>query len=225
MAWTGIRKQGDIATNARKRYYRDAERYLKQAEKATGATKEKYREMARIRLDEAINTYTKKTTQNFSKPIQRIANELGVDLNERREQIKSRTDAQEKAIRERAISETRSREATRTGVTAEELRQREARAIFNTDIGSRIIGGTVEIWNQPGVAQVTDENGQTKIDKRKILPAIFDFFKIDNLADLISKIVDIIGDFLFKSPDNEAIYESAKIGIQRYVKQNGAMVQ
>ena len=213
------RRAGDTATNARKRYYRAAERYLKQAKNAIGATAARYRALAEIRLKEAISTYTKETTQRFSKPIQRIANELGVNLSEERETIQQRTKAQEEQIRKHAIDQ--SSKATVKGTKdSDSLREREARAILNSPIGSRVIGGTVEIWEDQAKV-VTDEG--TKIDNKKILPALYDYFEVDNVADLLDKVEDIAQDSLYANPDNEAFYESAKVMIQTYIKnaQNG----
>lgn len=214
------RPTGDAANNARKRYYRDAERYLKQAEKATGATAARYRSMAEKRLNEALNTYTKGTTQNFAKPIQNIANQLGVDLNEVRDKIRSRSKKQEKQIRDRYIDETRSLYALKGSRDPETLRQNEARALFNSPIGSRIIGGTVEIWQ--GKATVTLPDGSTQIDKSKILPALYEYFNVDNLADLLIAIETMSGEDLYKSPDDEAFYESVKITIQTMIAENEA---
>ena len=214
------RPTGDLANNARKRYYRDAERYLRQAENSTGATAARYRAMAEKRLNEALNTYTKSTTQNFAKPIQNIANQLGVDLNEARDKLRSRSAKQEKQIRSRAIDETRSLYALQGSRDPETLRQREARALFNSPIGSRIIGGTVEIWQDK--ATVTLADGSTQIDKSKILPALYERFEVDNLADLLNAIEERSGEDLYKSPDDEAFYESVKITIQTMIAEDEA---
>lgn len=214
------RPTGDLANTARKRYYRDAERYLRQAENSTGATAARYRSMAQIRLNEALNTYTKSTTQNFAKPIQNIANKLGVDLNVARDKIRSRSAKQEKQIRSRAIDETQSLYALRSSQDAETLRQNEARAILDSPIGRRIIGGTVDIWQEK--ATVTLPDGSTKIDKSKIIPALYEHFEVDNLADLLDAIEKKSGEDLYKSPDDEAFYESVKITIQTAIAENEA---
>lgn len=214
------RPTGDLANNARKRYYRDAERYLRQAENSTGATAARYRSMAQKRLNEALNTYTKSTTQNFAKPIQNIANKLGVDLNEARDKLRSRSAKQEKQIRSRAIDETQSLYALRGSRDPETLRQSEARALFNSPIGSRIIGGTVEIWQDKATVAMPD--GSTQIDKSKILPALYEYFDVDNLADLLNAIETMSGEDLYKSPDDEAFYESVKITIQTMIAENEA---
>ena len=135
-------------------------------------------------------------------------------MSEERETIQQRTKAQEKQIREHAIDQ--SLNATVKGTKdSDSLRQREARAILNSPIGSRVIGGTVEIWEDQ--AKIVTDDG-TKIDNKKILPALYDYFEVDNLADLLDTIEDIAQDSLYANPDNEAFYESAKVTIQTYIK-------
>ena len=92
--------------------------------------------------------------------------------------------------------------------------------MFNSPIGSRVIGGTVEIWQDK--ATVTLADGTTKIDKSKILPALFDYFEVDNLADLLDSIESMSGADLYSSPDDEAFYESVKITIQTAIAENEA---
>ena len=218
----GKRPTGDDATNARKRYYRAAERYLKQAANAIGAQAARLRSLAEMRLNDALKTYTKATTQVFAKPIQRIANALGIDLGEKRREMQQRSAKEEKAIREKAISDKYSRRAMQGAQDAETLRQNEARALLNSRIGRRIIGGTVQIWQDD--ASIETETG-TKIDKRRILPALYNYFNVDNLADLLDKIEDITGETLYSNADDDAFYESAKITIQTYIQENGTITQ
>lgn len=204
-------KAGDIATNARKRYYRQAERYLKQANRSTGAVAGRYRELARQKLNDAMETYSANTTQKFSKPIQRIADELGIDLDARREKMQKRSDKTADKRRESAISESESllRENAPTG---EDLRQAEARAILNSSIGQRIIGGTVDIWRK--AATYKDSDGKYRVDKSKILPALFEHYEVDNLADLLEAIEAETGTQLYKDPDSDEAYETVKLILQ-----------
>ena len=205
------RKPGDIATNARKRYYRAAERYLKQANQSTGASAGRFRELARQKLEDAIGTYSKKTTQAFSKPIQRLANELGIDLQARREKVKSRSDASASKARNELI-EASGRSMASAMPTEDELREMEARAILNSPIGKRIIGGTVDVWRD--AATVAGEDGQYSVDKTKILPALFEHYEVDNLADLIEAIENEVGETLYSAPDSDEMYETVKLLLQ-----------
>lgn len=220
------RKTGDDATNARKRYYRAAERYLKQAKDASGATAARYRALAREQLDSALDTYSKATTQRFSQPIQRIANELGVSLDEKRQQIKQRSDEYAEKIRTAAIDldEGKSKESLVSERTdAESLRQAEARTLLNSPIGQRVLGGTVDIWRKE--AYSVDDAGEKQLDRSKILPALYDYFKVDNLADLLDKIEQITGEDLYKDPNVDAFYESVKITLQDKLISDNSLVE
>lgn len=209
------RPTGDDATNARKRFYRRAESYIKQAKSSVGATAARYMELAKINLDDALKTYSKSTTQKFAKPIQKIANDLGIDLGEERRKIQSRSDETAEKIRSRAIDlgeKSRSARALRTR-TSEQLRQDEATALLNSPIGKRVIGGTVDIWRD--AATIETEHG-FEIDKKKIIPALFDYFKVDNLADLLERIETIAGDKLYRDEQSETMYETVKLLIANH---------
>ena len=225
---TSRRPTGDTAYVARRRFYRAAERYLKQAAGSAGATAARYKELARQKLNDALNTYSKGTTQPFSKPIQRIANSLGVDLNQARETIKSRSDETAKKIREESIKlgdeskSFRTLEGVKRARQAETLRQDEARAILNSPIGHRIVGGTVEVWQD--AATYVDENNERKIDKTKILPELFRYFNVDNLADLLEEIESITGEVLYEQGDREMMYEAAKLTLQNHIAANNSTI-
>lgn len=207
------RPTGDVATNARKRYYRQAERYIKQARETTGAVAGRFRELARQKLDDALSTYSKKTTQAFSKPIQRIADELGVNLSEKRKQMKGMSDKTAEKRRESAISEEVSKSSlVTTDLTVEQLRESEARAVLNSPIGQRIIGGTSDIWRK--AATYKDSDGQYKVDKTKILPALYEHYEVYNLADLLEAIENEVGSTLYKDPDSDEMYEIVKLTLQ-----------
>lgn len=221
------RKTGDDATNARKRYYRSAERYMKQADESTGATAARYRQLARIQLDNALNTYSKSTTQKFSKPIQKLANDLGVSLEEERKRIQLRGDEYAEKIRSAAIDlkeGSRSAKALASSVTdVETKRQDEARAVLNSPIGSRILGGLVDVWQDE--ATIEDESGELTVDQSKILPALFDYFEVDNLADMLEKVEEIIGDKLYADEDSDAMYEAVKILLQTHVASDNSVTE
>ena len=211
-------KAGDNAYNARRRYQRSAQRNLKAAEESTGATAARYRQLARQDLDNALATYDQSTTQNFNREITGIANELGVDLQQQRRRMQAMKQGSAQKLRESAISEEKS--ASRLVSTIEDdesRRQAEAREIINSKIGHRIIGGLVDVWKDDASFS-TDEG--LEVDNRKILPALFDYFNVDNLADMLEKVEEIIGDKLYGDEDNEEMYEAVKILLQKHVVSN-----
>ena len=209
-------KAGDVTYNARRRYTRAAERNLKKAEQSTGATSARYRHMATEELKRAVATYDKGTTQKMSSSITNLASQLGVDIEQIRDNLKSLSDDRAKSVQSKLVESSKSHLESNLR-DYEERRQKEARAILSNDeIGSRILGGTVNIWRDAATV-----NG--KVDKKKILPALYKHFGVDNLADLLSKVEDLIGDTLYADPDSEVMYETVKLTIQRAVKDNSVV--
>ena len=218
------KKQGDVSTIARKRYYRASERYLKKAEQASGSTAKRYRQLARQSFEDALATYDPANTQKYSKPIQRLANEFGYDLEAARE-LPKKGEEREQAInyrarrQERLISE--SDYAKESSAQSDDIRrEREAQSLFkNSEIGRRIIGGYVDVWRDE--ATITDERtGERKVDTRKIFKSLYKYFGVDNLADLVEKVEAEIGDTLYEMGNDDEIYEVVKLSIQNKVLDN-----
>ena len=210
------KRAGDVATNARKRYYRAAERELKKADKSTGATASRFRQLARQYFEDALSTYDPTTTQKFSKPIQKLANTFGVDLNEYRRVSAEKNREEVTARRKRVI--TRSANILEGSQKDEEMRrEREARMLLSDDrIGSRIMGGFVDIWKEDATV-VDSATGILKVDNKKIMRKMMDYFEVDNYADLLDKIENITGERLYSNPENDFDYESVKILIQTHI--------
>lgn len=213
-------KAGDKAYNARRRYQRSAERNIKKAEQSSGATAARYRQLARDDLDKAMETYEQGTTQNFNKKITNLADRLGVDLQQQRRRMQSMRKGAHDKLRESAISEEKSRTRLVANIEDDEARrQAEARQILNSKVGSRIIGGLVDVWKDEATVS-TDEG--LEVDNRKILPALFDYFNVDNLADMLEKVEQIIGDKLYGDEDSYAMYEAVKVMLQKHTAMNYA---
>ena len=206
------RRKGDEFYNARRRYQRAAERNMKKAEQASGATAARYRNLAKQDLQKALETYDKGTTQNFSKPIQKLANDLGVDLGEKRARMKGLRDKAAKDLQTKAVEKSTERLAGAME-TSEQLRQAEARAVFSSEVGHRIIGGLVDVWRDKAV-----KGG--KVDKEKMMKAIYDYFQVDNLADVLQKVEQSLGEVLYQDADTDTIYETVKLTIQNKVADN-----
>lgn len=209
-------KRADEQWNARRRYIRAAERNLKKADELQGATAERYRQLARQNFESAISTYSPDQLSKGirSKSLQGMANEFGYhpdvlsSINQNRYQ-------------QNLEILTRESEQQLEGVinTVGNRREQEARALLNDDtIGSRILGGLVEIWKDAATVD-------GKVDNKKILPAIYEHFGIDNLADLVDILEQEIGSSLYDMKgDIDNIYESVKITIQTKVRDGSLVV-
>ncbi len=218
------KKQGDVSTNARKRYYRASERYLKKAEQASGANAQRYRQLAKQSFEDALATYDPANTQKYSKPIQRLAGEFGYDLDAMRQLPESNAERESAISRRARIQERVVRESeyvTETALKSDDVRrEREAQTLFkNAEIGRRIIGGYVDVWRDE--ATVTDpETGERKIDTRRIFAALYKHFNVDKLADLVEKVENEIGSVLYEMGNDDEIYEVVKLSIQNKVLDN-----
>lgn len=218
------RRKGDVSTNARKRYYRASERYLKKAEQASGASAKRYRQLAKQNFEDALATYDPANTQEYSEPIQRLAGEFGYDLDAMRqlpesEAVRESVMSRRARIQERVVRE--SKYVKESSFKNDDVRRdREAQALFkNAEIGRRIIGGYVDVWRDE--ATVTDpETGERKIDTRRIFKALYKHFNVDNLADLVEKVEAEIGDTLYEMGNDDEIYEVVKLSIQNKVLDN-----
>ena len=206
-------KTSDDVYNARRRFARAAERNLQKSKETSGATSERYRQLARQNLESAINLYDSSSLNKKSaQRIRQAAGELGIDL----ESAKANTGRSNKLD---AMSRSfNTLEGTLSDVSFR--REQEARALLNDDrIGSRILGGLVDVWRE--AATVEDDTGMAHIDNSKIMPVLFDYFGVDNLADMLDKLEASIGSELYDMRgDADNIYEHVKVQIQNKVLEN-----
>ena len=222
------RKLGDESTIARKRYYRASERYLKQAEKSSGTTAARYRQLAKQNFEDALSTYDPANTQKYSKPIQRLATEFGYDLEGERS-LPQDIDARESEIekrrkkQERLVYSESGNVLEGTMKNADARREIEAQSLFrSSEIGRRIIGGYSDVWRDEA-SYIDEETGERKIDTKKIFKALFKYFGVDNLADLVEKVENDIGEILYKMGSPDEMYETVKLAINKRVLANEAI--
>ena len=206
----------DEVYNARKRYWRAAERNLKRAQESVGMASDKYKRQAEQQLKQAISTYDTSKTINFAKPIQRLANALGINLKDETDMARGLTEREKRRTINRSMDTLESRlgdDAIRREMAAKTI-------LSNPTIGSRIYGGLVEVWKDK--ATVWDPDDQKyKVDNNKINELLTDYFGVDNIGDVLVKLEESIGDRLYEIDDDKAnIYEVVKLMIQSKVADN-----
>lgn len=225
---SAARKAGDEATIARKRYYRASERYLKKAEQSTGTTAARYRYLAKQSFEDALSTYSPENKQRYSKPIQRLANEFGYDLErERRLPDGESARAAELARRERQMERVvyaRSDDTLEsTRKNPDKRREAEARAVLrSSELGRRIIGGYVDVWRDEAT-YIDTKTGQQKVDTSKIFKALYKYFGVSNVADLVEAVEKDIGEDLYSMGKQEEVYETVKLRITKNLLENEAV--
>lgn len=188
------RKKGDESWNARRRYQRSAERYLKKAENSSGVMADRYRELARGDLKRALDTYEKEPKAGG---IKRLMNRLGVSKPE---------SAATPERRRQLIEDSKTAlESSRTDPNVR--REREARSILNSKIGKRIYGGLVDVWR--------DKAGEGEgFDRNAIEDAILEHFGVESMADVIEILEQEIN--LYADPEKEEKYDDVRLMVEQF---------
>jgi hypothetical protein len=196
------KKASDEIYNARRRYTRKAERYMKQADKSYGAARERYMELAKREAEKALSTYDKEPSfQKLSKGLQRVTLETNAQFSE------PANDAQ----RQKLIS--RSRRALESNI--EDRREYEGRAIMSSSVGSRIIASLESIWRP--YAEYNEKTKKYGIkDWDAVAPKIFEHMSEvtgTEITDWMGVIEAFeknpeIGADLYKDPKNDIRYDA-----------------
>lgn len=204
MAWK-TRRPGDAATNARKRYTRQANRYLRDSEKATDpAEQARLQTLARSAAEKALATFEKQVPfSKMRKDLQEVALRTGAEF----------APKQSKSVRERIIREDATEstllykmvDGKRVKRSKEELKQIEARSIMSTSVGSRIFASLEDVW-RPARRKKSDEDGYT-IDRAEAERLIFDALGVSSWAEVIEKFQEAFGDELFAEPESRIRYD------------------
>lgn len=195
------KKASDEIYNARRRYTRKAERYMKQADKSYGAVRERYVMLAKREAEKALSTYDKEPSfQKLSKGLQRVALETDAQFS------KPANDAQ----RQKLIS--RSRRTLESNI--QDRREYEGHAIMSSSIGSRIIASLESLWRD--YATVNPETGKTEIDWSAASKAIFEHMSQQTgkpvndwlgVIEAFEQNPEISAD-LYKDPKNDIRYDA-----------------
>ena len=180
-------KPGDIVYNARRRYARQAERYAKKAQQASGMEAARYTNLARTSLESAIATYADPMKARGSSLIRKLSSQLSP-----RKPVRKLSDSQRRNLIDRSLKAT---ETARD--SDDDRRDAEAREILSSEAGSRIYAATVGIWKGAGD---TDQ-------------AIMDYFGVDSMMDVIEMIEDA-GIDIYGDPESQVKYDEAVAAIQ-----------
>lgn len=192
---SGGSDRSDETYNARRRFIRTAKNYLGKARDSVGAESMRYRELARDLLTKAASLYERKANITRSKDFTTTAKQLGIDVKEfmRGDDETKREQQRVKRIIDESKTWVSGKKMTREQ-RREWRRSKEAQAILNGPIGSRIYAGLVDVWAQP-----TFEDGElvNRQNVEDINQAIMDYYGVDNMMDVISileKQMDIYAD-------------------------------
>lgn len=198
------RKASDDVYNARRRFRRQAERYIQKMEGASGLTKARYEAQARNAVMNAMRTYS-----GGQKPQGQVA-KLAERLNVTQGSIVARSalkGAQGTKVRASEVNALIQRSFTTLSGAETSNRDNMAREILSSgNIGSRFYGGLVQIWD--GSEESRQHPNQ----------AILDFFGKSSLMDVIEELEEQ-GIDLYAPDENDDVYKSAQLQLQKFVLQ------
>ena len=195
------KRESDNVYNARRRYRRQAERYLAKAEKASGIRKARYEAQARDATIKASQLYAK--GQKPQGQVKALMERQGID---------SSTIA--------AVSVARGYKSGGIGHRVERLvdqslnalggskpatRAQMARDILSTgNVGSLFIGGLVLVWVE------------TEESRRHPNRAILEFFGAESIMDVLEGL-EAQGIDLYTPDENDDGYKSVQLKLQQYI--------
>ena len=194
------KRESDETYNARRRYRRQAERFIKKADESSGILKSRYEAQARSAIINALSTYAK--GQQPKGRVKQLTEMLGIDA-KTVQQV-----AFAKGMRSGGVSTglvSRLVQRSKQTLVSAETRDEMAKEILSTgNVGSRFYGGLVDIW------------GDTPDHREHPNQSILDFFGTDSMMDVIEDL-EAEGIDLYTPDENEDVYKSAQLTLQQYI--------
>lgn len=167
--------QADKLYNMRRRLMRQAERELKLASKSTGAAASRHEYVAEKALQRAIDSYTGKVTKKAEKLMAKLGKPL------------------EKSGRKQDFEQLeRFAERGKFRFGRKARQEQQATEIFNSSIGSRIVGAFESVWR--------DKEGNP-------IELIQEYLGVSSPYEVIEKVEAVTGDALYQEPRNDIRYD------------------
>jgi len=194
------KRDSDETYNARRRYRRQAERFIKKADESSGILKSRYEAQARNATINALSTYAK--GQQPKGRVKQLTEMLGIDA-KTVQQVAFAKGMQSGGVSTGLVS--RLVERSKQTLASAETRDAMAKEILSTgNVGSRFYGGLVDIW------------GDTPEHREHPNQSILDFFGTDSMMDVIEDL-EAEGIDLYTPDENEDVYKSAQLALQQYI--------
>lgn len=195
------KRQSDDVYNARRRYRRQAERYLAKAEEASGLERARYQAQARNATIKAAQTYAR--GQKPQGQVKALMERQGIGAGTIAA-VSAATGYKSGGI---GVGVRRLVNQSLSALVGKEEKTRDqmARDILSTgNVGSRFYGGLVQIW---------DETEESRQHPNR---AIKDFFGADSIMDVLEELEEQ-GIDLYTPDENDDVYKSAQLKLQQYI--------
>lgn len=200
-------KSGDVSYNARRRYSREAQRYMERADSTTNANeRERLTYLAKQSAEKAMATYEKKPSfAKLPKGLKEVALRTGAEFSELSETSISRLVENSTRALEGEVADRRSY---------------EGKAIMRSNAGSRIMAALEPIWSE---FSYVGEDGKRHIDWKSAEAEIFARLSDETGREITDwlGVVEVfqdnpqIGQDLYADPENDQRYDSVVQAAQR----------
>lgn len=195
------KRESDDVYNARRRYRRQAERYLAKAEKASGLERARYQAQARNATIKAAQTYAR--GQKPQGQVKALMERQGIGAGTIAA-VSAANGYKSGGIGDgvrRLVNQSLSALVGKGQKTRDQM----ARDILSTgNVGSRFYGGLVQIW---------DETEESRQHPNR---AILEFFGADSIMDVLEEL-EAQGIDLYTPDLNDDVYKSAQLKLQQYI--------
>lgn len=204
------KRQSDDVYNARRRFRRQAQRYLAKADNSGGLERARYEALARNATMNAIRTYS--SGQKVQGQVKALADRL--DITERSFGLRAFARGfNQSGVNAKQVSDLVQKsfsELSGKGRSRDDM----ARDILSAgNIGSRFYGGLVQIWG-------VDEESRKHPNK-----AILDYFTgANDMLDVLEELEDA-GIDLYAPDVNDDVYKSVQLKLQRFILQRKRISQ
>ena len=198
------RKRSDDIYNARRRWTRAAERYMKKAETAKGVEKARYQRLAAAQIEKSLMTYQKEPLGKTAE----LAEKLGVTKAGAMATAFAKGFTGSKSLTREQIMKVTEWSMKALSGNKKDRRDAMAKEILKIDnIGSRFYGGLVDVW------------GGSEDTRQHPNQAILDYFGADSVMDVLESL-EAAGIDIYTPIDNDSTYKSIQLRIQEYILAN-----
>ena len=187
------RKNSDDVYNARRRFRRQAERYIKKANETAGVAKNRYESMARNALEKAITSYAGNKPQG---KIAQLAEKL--NITQARIDIIKTNETKTKEYRENFIANSRS-----ALFTSNKGKSRDDMAkdiLSDKNVASAFYGGLSDIW------------ANTEVGRENPNQVIIEYYNVESIMDVI-EMLENAGVDIYKPSENGDTYMDVALKI------------
>ena len=201
------KRQSDDVYNSRRRFRRQAQRYLAKANNSGGLERARYEALARNATMNAIRTYS--SGQKVQGQVKALADRL--DITERSFGLRAFAHGfNQSGVNAKQVSDLVQKSySALVGYSGSKGKSRDdmARDILSAgNIGSRFYGGLVQIW------------GKNEESRKHPNKAILEYFDANDLLEVLEGIEDA-GIDLYAPDVNDDVYKSVQLKLQRFILQ------